>query len=67
MIPSAYLFLDALPLTANGKLDRQALPALGQSEIDPQDRFEAPRSPMEELLAEIWAEVLKRRVGRHPR
>ncbi|HET9917756.1 MAG TPA: amino acid adenylation domain-containing protein, partial [Candidatus Binatia bacterium] len=66
MIPSVYWFLDALPLTANGKLDRQSLPALAHSEIDSQDRFEAPRTPIEELLANIWAEVLKLdKVGIH--
>jgi hypothetical protein len=66
MIPSAYWFLDALPLTANGKIERQSLPLLAHSEINSQDRFEAPRTSAEELLVQIWAEVLKvDKVGIH--
>ena len=66
MIPSVYLFLDTLPLTANGKIDRQGLATLSQKEIDPQERFEAPRTPMEEMLAQIWADVLTvERIGIH--
>ncbi|HEX8832388.1 MAG TPA: phosphopantetheine-binding protein, partial [Longimicrobium sp.] len=62
MVPSAFVAVDALPLTPNGKLDVKALPApdLGS----PEDRYVAPRTPVEEALAEIWAEVLGReRVG----
>ncbi len=66
MIPSALVFLDALPLTTNGKVDRQALRALDQDRTDLQENFEAPRTPMEELLAQIWSEVLKLdKVGVH--
>jgi acyl-coenzyme A synthetase/AMP-(fatty) acid ligase/acyl carrier protein len=56
MVPSAFVRLDALPLTANGKLDRKALPAPAET---PSDRAHAPPSgPMEEALAGIWAECL---------
>jgi amino acid adenylation domain-containing protein len=58
MIPSAFVALDALPLTPNGKVDRKALAA--PDHLRPQLRaaFVAPRTPTEELLAGIWAEVI---------
>ncbi|HEX7242267.1 MAG TPA: amino acid adenylation domain-containing protein, partial [Longimicrobiaceae bacterium] len=62
MVPAAFVVLDALPLTPNGKLDRKALPApdLASSE----EKYVAPRTPAEEVVAGIWAEVLKvERVG----
>ncbi|HEU4562239.1 MAG TPA: amino acid adenylation domain-containing protein, partial [Longimicrobium sp.] len=62
MVPGALVFLEALPLTPNGKLDRKALPA-PEYGADA-DRYVAPRTPVEEVLARIWAEVLKvERVG----
>ncbi|KPA88169.1 amino acid adenylation enzyme/thioester reductase family protein [Pseudomonas asplenii] len=65
MVPSAYVQLDVLPLSPNGKLDRRALPAPGQDAVISRD-YEAPRGPVEIALAEIWAEVLKiERVGRN--
>ncbi|HEY9693234.1 MAG TPA: amino acid adenylation domain-containing protein [Oculatellaceae cyanobacterium] len=57
MIPSAFVQLKTLPLTANGKIDWQALPAPDQ--VISTDTFVAPRNPVEETLASIWAEVLK--------
>ncbi|MDF5894455.1 syringopeptin non-ribosomal peptide synthetase SypB [Pseudomonas syringae pv. syringae] len=65
MVPAAYVQLDALPLTANGKLDRKALPAPdAQSLIN--RGYEAPQGEVETLLAAIWADVLTvERVGRH--
>ncbi|MGK3959181.1 non-ribosomal peptide synthase/polyketide synthase [Sorangium sp. So ce118] len=59
MVPAAFVELSSLPLTANGKLDREALPAPGQQRPELQHSYIAPRTPEEELLAEIWAEVLK--------
>jgi amino acid adenylation domain-containing protein len=56
MLPSAFVSLDAFPLTPNGKVDRKALPAPdGRTEERP---FVAPRTPREQALAEIWREVL---------
>ncbi len=59
MVPSAFVFLDSLPLTPSGKLDRKALPAPDHSRPELDDAFVAPRSPVETVLANIWAEVLK--------
>jgi acyl carrier protein len=63
MLPNAYIFLDAMPLTANGKLDRKALPAPDVCE-QLKKQYSAPRTATETLLAGIWAEVLAvERVG----
>ncbi|MGW2619583.1 amino acid adenylation domain-containing protein [Streptomyces sp. NPDC001500] len=60
MIPSVFTFLDALPVTANGKgVDRKALPAPGADRAEVATRYVAPATPTEELLAGIWREVLK--------
>ena len=57
MVPAHLLFLERLPLTANGKLDRRALPAPDASRL--QQDYAAPRSELEQRLAAIWADVLK--------
>jgi amino acid adenylation domain-containing protein/non-ribosomal peptide synthase protein (TIGR01720 family) len=63
MVPAAFVFLSALPLTSNGKIDRRALPApeaAGSSERE----FVEPRGPVEQAIAAIFAEVLRApRVG----
>ena len=58
MIPAAFVMLSALPLTPNGKVDRLALPALEGKRPELDTPFIAPRTPIEEELAGIWAEVL---------
>ncbi|HEY7490704.1 MAG TPA: amino acid adenylation domain-containing protein, partial [Candidatus Tectomicrobia bacterium] len=58
MVPAAFVVLDALPLTPHGKVDRQMLPAPDQARPFLSEAFVAPRTPMEELLAGIWASVL---------
>ncbi|MFH0344255.1 MAG: amino acid adenylation domain-containing protein, partial [Chromatiales bacterium] len=60
MLPTSFITLDHLPLTPNGKLDRKALPAPEDSRRPDLDAlYVAPRTPTEETLAAIWAEVLK--------
>ncbi|BAZ70598.1 McyA protein (plasmid) [Fischerella sp. NIES-4106] len=58
MMPNAFVMLDTIPLTANGKIDRRALPSPEQIRLELADTFVAPCTPIEEMLALIWAEVL---------
>ena len=58
MVPSYYIFLDALPLTPNGKVDRLALPAPDPAGSSSAQQFVEPRNAAEEMVAEIWTEVL---------
>lgn len=63
MLPTSFVFLEALPVTPNGKIDRKALPLPEQ--LSEQD-YEAPASGMETMISEIWAEILEApRVGLH--
>ncbi|NCR69790.1 MAG: amino acid adenylation domain-containing protein [Microcystis aeruginosa LG13-12] len=56
MVPTAFVLLDTFPLTPNGKIDRRALPV---PDLQSQGEYIAPRNPIEEKIAQIWAEVLK--------
>ncbi|HEU0088064.1 MAG TPA: amino acid adenylation domain-containing protein [Pseudonocardiaceae bacterium] len=57
MVPSAFVTLDELPLSPNGKVDRRALPA-PDTRSAPQSRHVEPSSPVEQVLVEIWGDVL---------
>ena len=64
MVPSAYVRMEAWPLTPNGKLDRKGLPA-PDDEAYVRREYEAPQGEIEETLAELWQELLQvERVGR---
>jgi amino acid adenylation domain-containing protein len=66
MVPQHFVRLDAVPLTANGKLDRAALPDPGQQTAAALPSYVAPRNRTEEILAAIWQTVLQvERVGVH--
>ncbi|GAB3136777.1 hypothetical protein GCM10027290_01110 [Micromonospora sonneratiae] len=66
MVPAQWMVLDALPLTASKKVDRRALPAPVPTRADVGRAYEAPRTPVEETVADIWATVLEvDRVGVH--
>lgn len=56
MVPAQFVFLDAMPLTSNGKVDRKALPAPTHAAASPTRK--APRTPIEKKLAEIWSQML---------
>jgi acyl carrier protein len=58
MIPSAFVFLDLLPLAPSGKIDRRALPVPDLERSRLETAFVAPRTPVEKILAKIWCEVL---------
>ncbi|MCA1994249.1 MAG: amino acid adenylation domain-containing protein, partial [Coleofasciculus sp. S288] len=58
MVPSAFVRLKALPLTPDGKVDRQALPAPDSVRPKLEGQFVAPRTPVEESIARIWTQVL---------
>jgi amino acid adenylation domain-containing protein len=59
MIPSAFVLLDAMPVTPNGKVDRKSLPVPKTERPELAQRYAEPRTPAEELLVEIWAQILK--------
>jgi amino acid adenylation domain-containing protein len=59
MVPSAFVPLETLPLTANGKVDRHALPTLNEDSIHSSSTTNAPLTPTESTLIEIWKELLQ--------
>jgi amino acid adenylation domain-containing protein len=64
MVPAAYVFLDEIPISPAGKIDRKSLPAPSENHALPVDAYIAPRNYVEETLAKIWAETLgMERVG----
>jgi non-ribosomal peptide synthase protein (TIGR01720 family) len=66
MIPAAFVVVDAIPLTTNGKVDRAALPLPDDERPDVAEEFVAPRTPSEAVLAELWGNVIGiDRVGVH--
>src|SRR6185369_16891196 len=58
MLPSIFMFLEALPLTTSGKLNRKALPAPDSNRPELDREFVSPRTSSEEVMAQIWAQVL---------
>ncbi|MHC5744028.1 MAG: amino acid adenylation domain-containing protein [Nostoc sp.] len=65
MVPNAFVMLEEMPLTANGKVDRRALPT-PDLHSERTEKYVAPRTPIEETLAQIWSQVLKvEQVGIH--
>jgi amino acid adenylation domain-containing protein len=66
MVPAAFVFLEKLPLTHNGKIDRKALPEPEKQSPELAAAYVAPRNETESMLAEIWLQVLQvERVGIH--
>lgn len=59
MVPSAFVLMESMPLTPNGKLDRRALPAPDQARPDLETNFVAPRTSTEEIIVGVWTEVLR--------
>ena len=66
MVPSAFVFLDMLPLTSNGKVDHRALPSQDHDVADSKQVYVAPGNASEQAIADIWVEILGvKRIGVH--
>jgi amino acid adenylation domain-containing protein len=63
MIPSAFVTVETFPMTANGKINRKALPAPGDQRLEARQQYVAPREPLEKTLAAIWSKILEKTVG----
>lgn len=64
MVPTIFMALEAMPLTPNGKVDRKALPEPDASRPELEANYVAPRTPIEQEIADIWTQVLNlKRVG----
>ncbi|PYP88079.1 MAG: non-ribosomal peptide synthetase [Blastocatellia bacterium AA13] len=64
MVPARFVTLDQVPLTPNGKVDRKALPSPEEFGVDDESEYVAPRTPVQQLLASFWSEMLQvARVG----
>ena len=58
MVPAAFVFLPKLPLTPSGKIDRRVLPSPEKAAAHQEREYSAPQSPVEELIASLWADLL---------
>jgi acyl carrier protein len=66
MVPSAFVVLERLPLTRNGKVDRNALPPPARDTESLDHAFFGPRNAVEKVIADVWSEVLGiSQIGRH--
>jgi amino acid adenylation domain-containing protein len=63
MIPSAFVTLETIPMTLNGKIDRKALPAPSGQPVEQRRQYVAPREALETTLVAIWSQVLQKTVG----
>jgi NRPS condensation-like uncharacterized protein len=61
MLPSYFVIVEALPLLPNGKVDRRALPMPDTSEVERNEEMMTPHTPIEEVVAGVWGEVLGRK------